>query len=227
MKQKKEKGSIVLFVTISCLFILIIVSIAYLNIQERKREQDRQIDDIVDGYYVTYADMEKKYYEIIGNNNEPVNTPITSVEQLKRGNYVKYVNADKKEETCVVLYDSSDTENVQIMQLSLVPIFDKALEGNNSWNGALTNISDTAYHYINREYSSRARIVGEPKNFTRLSEQDKFSAWKREEYTDFYNGYNGWDEFYGDSNGGIYEDLEAMRKCNEVKTNDGRILMYD
>ena len=122
MKQKKEKGSIVLFVTISCLFILIIVSIAYLNIQERKREQDRQIDDIVDGYYVTYADMEKKYYEIIGNNNEPVNTPITSVEQLKRGNYVKYVNADKKEETCVVLYDSSDTENVQIMRLSLVPI---------------------------------------------------------------------------------------------------------
>lgn len=124
MIQKKEKGSIVLFVTITCLFILIILAVSYVNLQGRKSEQDKQISDIVDEYEVTYEDMEKTYYKAVNNNangdNED-NAPVTEVAQLKQGDYVKYLNAVQKEEKCIVLY-GGNTESIQIMQLSLVPV---------------------------------------------------------------------------------------------------------
>ena len=67
MKIKEEKGSIVLFILVTCLFILSMLIILIMNSENTKQNQERQIHQITKDYEVTDQDLEKVYNEKVDN----------------------------------------------------------------------------------------------------------------------------------------------------------------
>ena len=67
MKNRGEKGSIVLLVSVSCLFILTVLVILFMNLQNKRQSQERQLDKITQEYEVTNQDMEQIYSEKTNN----------------------------------------------------------------------------------------------------------------------------------------------------------------
>ena len=61
--KKSEKGSVVMFVTVSCIFIVGMLVILFMNLQNKKQAQSKQIDRLVEQYEVTQQDMERTYQE--------------------------------------------------------------------------------------------------------------------------------------------------------------------
>ena len=63
MKIKEEKGSIVLFVLVTCIFILSTIMILIMNSENTKQNQEKQIQQITKDYEVTEQDLERVYSE--------------------------------------------------------------------------------------------------------------------------------------------------------------------
>ena len=66
---KNEKGSVVTFVTVSCIFILAVLVTFFINLGNQRMSQKKQIDKIVQQYEVTQQDMERTYQEKSVNVN--------------------------------------------------------------------------------------------------------------------------------------------------------------
>lgn len=68
MKYKEEKGSITLFVTLSCFFIVIMLVTFLVNMENKKQAQNKEINQITKSYETNEQDMEKVYSRIINEN---------------------------------------------------------------------------------------------------------------------------------------------------------------
>lgn len=146
------------------------------------------------------------------NNSFDSDANINNVTELKAGDYIYYENAKGDMEKCVVLYGKDDTESIQVMQLDLIPVNTTET----SWNGVIYDIANSANSYINPLFSTKARIVGTPNNFSTDEYFAKYTKWKQHNEDNFYGSFY-WESFYGDyldfyENGyyDTYKDWEAM-----------------
>lgn len=64
LKNKGEKGSITLFITISCLFIMLMLVTFVMSMENKKQAQNREINQIISHYTVTEKEMEEIYTKI-------------------------------------------------------------------------------------------------------------------------------------------------------------------
>ena len=64
MKNKGEKGSITLFVTVSCFFIMTMLITFVINMENKKQAQSREINQIMSRYTATNEEMEEIYTNI-------------------------------------------------------------------------------------------------------------------------------------------------------------------
>ena len=64
MKNKGEKGSITLFVTVSCLFIMFILVTFVMSMENKKQAQSREINQIMSRYTATEEQMQEIYTKI-------------------------------------------------------------------------------------------------------------------------------------------------------------------
>lgn len=68
MKNKKgEKGAITLFVTLSCFFIIIMLVIYMMNMENKKQAQNKEIEQITKSYEVNEQKMEETYTKAINS----------------------------------------------------------------------------------------------------------------------------------------------------------------
>ncbi len=68
MKYKSEKGSVTLFVTLSCFFIVIMLAIYVMKVENKKQAQNKEIEQIMRSYEIDEQDMEKVYSKIVNEN---------------------------------------------------------------------------------------------------------------------------------------------------------------
>ncbi|MCI8759763.1 MAG: hypothetical protein HFJ34_01325 [Clostridia bacterium] len=68
MKYKSEKGSVTLFVTLSCFFIVMMLAIYVMNVENKKQAQNKEIEQIMRSYEIDEQDMEKVYSKIVNEN---------------------------------------------------------------------------------------------------------------------------------------------------------------
>ena len=61
--NNSERGSITLYVTLSCVFLITVLSLAVFNVTNKNTNQKRQLDRIEDIYSVTDDDLEQTYQE--------------------------------------------------------------------------------------------------------------------------------------------------------------------
>lgn len=59
--KKEEKGSVTLFVLVTCMFFITIVLLAYINIMDKQINQEKQIGQIVKNYQVSDEELQKAY----------------------------------------------------------------------------------------------------------------------------------------------------------------------
>ncbi len=64
MKNKGEKGSITLFVTVSCLFIMFMLVTFVMSMENKKQAQSREINQIMSRYTATEEQMQEIYTKI-------------------------------------------------------------------------------------------------------------------------------------------------------------------
>lgn len=67
MKNKREQGSVTLFVVGIGLFVMLMLMTFVVNVENKKQAQDKEIDKIMRTYQVKEQDMEKEYLKIIEN----------------------------------------------------------------------------------------------------------------------------------------------------------------
>ena len=61
---RNEKGSVTLMVLLVCMFILVALLLANINIINKNQNQRKQFSKIEESYTVTEAQMEKEYMSI-------------------------------------------------------------------------------------------------------------------------------------------------------------------
>ena len=93
--MKKEKGSVTLYVTLSCIILVTVLSLTVFNITNRNNNQKKQLEKITDNYSVSEEDMEQAYLEAGGDNTKYVT--LEEVEALMEENKQKLKDEVKKE----------------------------------------------------------------------------------------------------------------------------------
>ena len=68
MKNKGEKGSITLFVTVSCFFIMAMLITFVMSVENKKQAQNREINQIIRNYEVDNSEMEQIYSKIVNQD---------------------------------------------------------------------------------------------------------------------------------------------------------------
>lgn len=68
MKNKREEGSVTLFVTVTCFFVIIMLITFVMNLENKKQAQNREINQITKSYEVKEQEMEEIYSQIIDEN---------------------------------------------------------------------------------------------------------------------------------------------------------------
>ena len=124
---------------------------------------------------VTFKEPPNRVYTIDSNGNitevgtgEGEVTPPTTektIEDLKVGDRVNYIDKNNVTRECIVLYDSSSEYGVQIITKDVVE--DRVTLGSSdfnesreSYNNALKILYDEAQKYLNTTYASSARCIG-------------------------------------------------------------------
>ncbi len=69
LKMKSQRGSITLFVLVTLLFFVIILTLGYTAQMNKISSQKRQIEEI-QKQYSTDGEMEEAYYEVENNTSE-------------------------------------------------------------------------------------------------------------------------------------------------------------
>lgn len=65
MKDKREQGSITLFITLSCFFMISMLITFMMNIENKKQAQKKEINQITKSYEVNEQKMEEVYAKTI------------------------------------------------------------------------------------------------------------------------------------------------------------------
>lgn len=73
--MKKEKGAILLYVTIACLFLLIIGITAYIGVANKQAAQIARLKQIEENYQTSELQEEELYKQYEGGDIVPVYTP--------------------------------------------------------------------------------------------------------------------------------------------------------
>lgn len=65
MRNKKERGSITLFVLVTCIFIVIVLVTFMVNVENKKQAQKKEIEQITKSYNQNEQKMEEIYSKIV------------------------------------------------------------------------------------------------------------------------------------------------------------------
>lgn len=92
-----------------------------------------------------------------------------SIDELKAGTYINYIDKSNTTRKCVVLYDSTSSYGVQIVTTDTVEEITLGVDGNintsiTSYNGAISTLNSKANNYLNTTYASAARSIGSVPN---------------------------------------------------------------
>ena len=68
MEIKKEKGSITLFVLISCLFMIIILLVVNIGVMNKNRSQEKNLEEIAKQYSQNETDLDNAYAKVADEN---------------------------------------------------------------------------------------------------------------------------------------------------------------
>lgn len=122
----------------------------------------------------TNYNIKVEAYDQAGNKGENTITVKTAIgyptveDTLKAGNYVNYTDGKGTKRTCVVLYDNSSGNGVQLITMQSVETLTLGTEGNagifSDYNNAISILNGKANEYNNSTYSTRARCVGSVPN---------------------------------------------------------------
>ena len=66
--MKKEKGSVTLFVLISCMFMIVILLVVNIGVMNKNRSQEKELEEISKQYSQNETDLNNSYDEIIDEN---------------------------------------------------------------------------------------------------------------------------------------------------------------
>lgn len=65
MKNKGERGAVTLFVTVICVFIVIMLVTFTMRIENKKQAQNKEIEQITESYQANEQEMEEIYSRIV------------------------------------------------------------------------------------------------------------------------------------------------------------------
>lgn len=65
MKNKKERGSVTLFVLVTCIFMVMILTTVMVNIENKKQAQKKEIEQITKSYEQNEQKMEEIYSKMV------------------------------------------------------------------------------------------------------------------------------------------------------------------
>lgn len=65
MKNKGERGAVTLFVTVVCVFIVIMLVTFTMRIENKKQAQNKEIEQITESYQANEQEMEEIYSRIV------------------------------------------------------------------------------------------------------------------------------------------------------------------
>ena len=144
-----------------------------------------KVQEILDGanaeenrYYAGYTETgvktpsgyEVPYEELYTTGTSGEETTSKTVEDLKLGDKVTYIDKNNNEIECVVLYDASSGYGVQVISKDVVgedvtlgvgyADASKFEASKEDYNNALKILYDNAQEYLNTTYASSARCVG-------------------------------------------------------------------
>ena len=140
--------------------------------------------------------------ELYSNNSGEISTGKT-IEDLKVGEKVNYIDKNNVTRECIVLYDSSSEYGVQIITADVVENtvtlgssdFNTSRD---SYNNALKTLYDEAQKYLNTTYATSSRCVGsdpaDPDWDTITNEAGYYTkeiAEEQNEYQSFLDSYYG------------------------------------
>ena len=79
MEIKKEKGSITLFVLISCLFMIIILLVVNIGVMNKNRSQEKNLEEIAKQYSQNETDLNNAYLGEIDENSASIVSQLINV----------------------------------------------------------------------------------------------------------------------------------------------------
>ena len=65
MKNKGERGAVTLFVTVVCVFIVIMLVTFTMRIENKKQAQNKEIEQITESYQANEQEMEEIYSRVV------------------------------------------------------------------------------------------------------------------------------------------------------------------
>lgn len=65
MRNRGERGAITLFVTVICVFVVIMLVTFTMRIENKKQAQNKEIEQITKSYQANEQDMEESYSKIV------------------------------------------------------------------------------------------------------------------------------------------------------------------
>ena len=139
-----------------------------------------KVQEILDGsnaeenrYYAGYTETgvktpsgyEVPYEELYTTGTSGEETTSKTVEDLKLGDKVTYIDKNNNEIECVVLYDASSGYGVQVISKDIVDtvtlgVKDDFEASKDAYNNALKTLYEKAQEYLNPTYANSARCVG-------------------------------------------------------------------
>ena len=84
--MKKEKGSVTLFVLITCMFMIMILLIVNIGVMNKTTNQEKELDKIVKEYSVSETDLDNIYKKIEDNQRY---VTAEEVEKMIKNNFLK------------------------------------------------------------------------------------------------------------------------------------------
>lgn len=68
-KIREEKGSVTLFVLVTCMFVLVVLLLTNMEMVNKNSNQKRAFEQIQKNYEVTEEDLERSYHEVYQENS--------------------------------------------------------------------------------------------------------------------------------------------------------------
>ena len=92
--MKKEKGSVTLFVLISCMFMIIILLVVNIGVMNKNRSQEKELEEISKQYNHNETDLDNTYDETVDNEGYIKKSEVEElinkkIEEERNNNYYK------------------------------------------------------------------------------------------------------------------------------------------
>ena len=145
------------------------------------------------------------------------NTIKISVSELREGDEVIYIDGDGNEIPCIVLYDSTGSNGIQIISAdtvgSNITLGDSSNFNNSkaSYNTAIATLNNAAIGYLNTNLATNARCVGSSPSGTPITSEDNTGT-----YTNSYSYFSSYNQQFKPSSANntdsTNEDYLQMKK---------------